>query len=144
MKFRFKLTFLTILLLVAVTLLCGYGIVLNVITLSEKTIETLTVVLNVILIVLNLFLLFVVFSVFAFGKYSIEEKGVILKLGIFKVLYPKEELHSIKLFSKTQKLVLFFVDGKYTVIVINPEKYLAFSKAVQNKFHYVYEEVLDE
>ena len=144
MNFRFRLNLLTVILLVLVTFFCGYGIVLNVTTLSEKGIETLTVILNAILIVLNLFLLFVVFSVFAFGKYSIDEKGVTLRLGIFKVCYPKEQLHSIKLFSKTQKLVLFFGDGKYTVIVINASKYQTFCKELQNKFSSVYQEIINE
>lgn len=144
MKFRFRLNALTVILLVAVTVLCGYGIVLNVLTLSEKHLDTLKIVLNALLIILNLALLFTVFSVFAFGKYSVLDEGIVLRLGIFKVIYPKEQLHSIKLFSKTQKLVLFFDDGKYTVIVINPNKYQAFVKEVQDKFEKVYQEVVSE
>ena len=50
----------------------------------------------------------------------------------------------IKLFSKTQKLVLYLVDAKFTVIVISTSIYQAFTKAVQNEFPFVYEEVVTE
>ena len=143
MKFRFKLNAVTIFLLVAVILLCGYGIALNIIALSEN-LETLKIILNVILMLVNLALIVTVFSIALFSNYSVNKKGIILRLGYFKVIYPKEELHSIKLFSKTQKLVLYFSDAKFTVIVINASKYQAFTKAVQNEFSWVYEEVVSE
>ena len=143
MKFRFKLNAVTIFLLVAVILLCGYGIALNIIALIEN-LETLKIILNVILMLVNLALIVTVFSIALFSNYSVNKKGIILRLGYFKVIYPKEELHSIKLFSKTQKLVLYFSDAKFTVIVINASKYQAFTKAVQNEFSWVYEEVVSE
>lgn len=138
MKFKFRLNAISILLLVAVTLLCGYGIALNVIALINA-IETLKIILNVILLLVNLALIVTVFAIALFSSYTVNKKGIVLRLGFFKVVYKKEELHSIKLFSKTQKLVLYLVDAKFTVIVINANFYQAFTKAVQNEFPFVYE-----
>lgn len=143
MKFKFRLNAISILLLVAVTLLCGYGIALNVITLINA-IETLKIILNVILLLVNLALIVTVFSIALFSSYTVNKKGIVLRLGFFKVVYKKEELHSIKLFSKTQKLVLYLMDAKFTVIVINASIYQAFTKAIQNEFPFVYEEVVSE
>ena len=67
MKFRFKLNAVTIFLLVAVILLCGYGIALNIIALSEN-LETLKIILNVILVLVNLALIVTVFSIALFSK----------------------------------------------------------------------------
>ena len=89
---------------------------------------------NVILLLVNLALIVTVFAIALFSNYSVDKKGIVLRLGFFKVVYKKEELHSIKLFSKTQKLVLYLVDAKFTVIVINANLYQAFTKAVQNEF----------
>lgn len=65
-----------------------------------------------------------------FCYYVIDDKGVSLRLGVFKISYKRADFHSLKEFSKSKKLVLYFLSGKYTVIVIDNNDYLAFSKTV--------------
>ena len=109
MKFKFRLNAISILLLVAVTLVCGYGIALNVIALINA-IETLKIILNVILMLINLALIVTVFAIALFSNYSIDKKGIILRLGFFKVVYKKIEgayITNSLLFSRYLQAVLW-------------------------------------
>ena len=68
-----------------------------------------------------------------FGEYVIDEKNLTLKIGLIKNKTPLEEIVAITLFKKSNKLVLYFADQKYTVIVIKPEDYDQFILELRSK-----------
>ena len=50
--------------------------------------------------------------------------------GFIKSTYKLSDIESIRLFSKTNKLVLYLKDDKYTVIVVKPEWYRDLTKEI--------------
>ncbi|HIY45202.1 MAG TPA: PH domain-containing protein [Candidatus Borkfalkia excrementipullorum] len=62
--------------------------------------------------------------------YKITDKEIILWFGIIKQTFKIAEIESIHLFTKTNKLVIYFKDEKYTVIVVKPEWYNEFTKEI--------------
>lgn len=53
-----------------------------------------------------------------------------MRFGLIKSVYKIKEIESIRLFSKTNKLVLYFKNEKYTVISVKPEWYNDFIREV--------------
>ncbi len=130
-KFNFNFSPIVLVLLVAVFLICSLSIFYSISTfINPKGISTLTIVISAISLVFSLFLIVEVVGLFLFCYYVVDDKGVSLRLGVFKINYKKADFHSLKEFSKSKKLVLYFLSGKYTVIVIDKNDYLEFSKTV--------------
>ena len=130
-KFAFNFTPVILALLVAVFLICALSIFYSISTfINPKGITTLTIVINAISLLFSVFLIVEVFGLLLFCYYIVDDKGVSLRLGIFKINYKKTDFHSLKEFNKSKKLVLYFLSGKYTVIVIDKNDYLEFSKTV--------------
>ena len=65
--------------------------------------------------------------------YKVTDSEIVLWFGIVKSVYKIKDIESIHLFTKTNKLVLYFKDGKYTVIVVKPEWYNDFTKDILAK-----------
>lgn len=130
-KFAFNFTPVILALLVAVFLICALSIFYSISTfINPKGITTLTIVINAVSLLFSVFLIVEVFGLLLFCYYIVDDKGVSLRLGVFKINYKKTDFHSLKEFGKSKKLVLYFLSGKYTVIVIDSGEYLAFSKTV--------------
>ena len=55
--------------------------------------------------------------------YKLTDKTLVLWFGFIKSEYKIADIEAVHLFTKTNKLVLYFKDEKYTVIVVKPEWY---------------------
>jgi hypothetical protein len=66
-----------------------------------------------------------------YGNYAIKGKNIVCNLGFLKTTFNIEEVTQITHFKKSDKLVLYFINGNYTVIVISPEEYERFILAVR-------------
>ena len=62
--------------------------------------------------------------------YKITDTQIILWFGIVKQTFKIANIESVHLFTKTNKLVIYFKDDKYTVIVVKPEWYNEFTKEI--------------
>ncbi len=62
--------------------------------------------------------------------YIVNEKEIVLRWGVIKTGYKIKDIESIRLFSKTNKLVLYFKNEKFTVISVRTEWYSDFIREV--------------
>ena len=133
-KFRFKYSPLVWVLLVVVLLLALSGLVWNVFNLiTYLDFGTTKLIINLLLVVLNaLFLLFVL-SVIVYGRYLIKNDKLVCCLGVIRTTYKIKDVTEITHFKKSDKLVVYFTDASYTVIVISPTKYDDFILALRSK-----------
>lgn len=133
-KFRFKYSPLVWVLLAVVLALAIAGLVWNVLNLIDcLPLGATKLTINVVLVVINaLFLAFVV-SVMVYGKYVVKEDKIVCYLGIVRSTYKIKDVVEITHFKKSDKLVVYFDNSNYTVIVINPALYDKFILAVRDK-----------
>ena len=124
-KFRFKYSPTVWVLLIAVLLFSVGGLVWNIFNLVElysfkKTIN----IISYALIILITFLLTVfVLSVIFYGNYVIKGETLLVYFGFFKTKYKIEDIVCISHFKKSNKLVVYFAEQTYTVIVIDQSFY---------------------
>ncbi len=77
-----------------------------------------------------------ILSVFAVSallncKYSVENKTICLHFGVFKIKTALNDVTEITHFKKSDKLVIYFSDEKFSVIMIDKKDYDAFILAVR-------------
>ena len=72
----------------------------------------------------------VAYTVYIRSVYKITDTQIILWFGIVKQTFKIADIESVHLFTKTNKLVIYFKDDKYTVIVVKPEWYNEFTKEI--------------
>ena len=135
-SFKFKNSTLVWVLLWVVVILSVVGLTWNVYNLIYFMNAGIIKVISYSLLVLaTLTLTIIVFSVIFFGRYTIKNGEFATHMGIFKSKTPVDEVMQITLFKKSNKLVVYFLDGKYSVLLIAPEFYDAFVLAMreQNK-----------
>ena len=75
----------------------------------------------------------IVIGVIFFGKYTIKDGVLCMKLGFFKLKTPVNEIVEITLFKKSNKLVTYFSDSKYAVVLISPADYENFILALRSQ-----------
>ena len=135
-KYKFCYSLTVWLLLALVTVLSMIGLAWNIFNLVV-TIKTggFKVLSYSIIIVLTAFLLIFALSVALYGKYVIKSGFVYSYFGFVRSKFAISEVTEITHFKKSDKLVLYFKDNSYTVIVISPEFYNDFvlSLREQNK-----------
>lgn len=86
--------------------------------LSVQLVLQYAVVLLVAVLALVIFI-----SVLAHSVYKITDKQIVLRFGIIKSVYTIADIVKIHRFTKTNKLVLYFKDQRFTVVVVKPEWY---------------------
>lgn len=131
-SFRFKYSTTVWVLLSLVIVLSAVGIVWNAFNfitfMHESTIKAVSYAL---IILLTAFLFAFVLSVVFYGKYVIKDGCIVQYFGFLKTKTPVKDIVEITHFKKSDKLVVYFCDKKYTVIVISPEYYEQFILAVR-------------
>ena len=96
--------------------------------LSVQLVLQYAVVLLVAVLALVIFI-----SVLAHSVYKITDKQIVLRFGIIKSVYTIADIVKIHRFTKTNKLVIYFKNDRYTVIVVKPEWYNEFTKELLSK-----------
>ncbi|MBO7344774.1 MAG: PH domain-containing protein [Clostridia bacterium] len=131
-SFKFKYSTAVWVLLFLVLILSAVGICWNVFNLitffNESTFKAVSYSL---IILLTAFMLVFVLSVIFYGKYAIKDGFLVQYFGFLKTKTPISEIVEITHFKKSDKLVVYFADQKYTVIVISPEFYEQFILAIR-------------
>ena len=126
-NFRFKYSITVWILLAVVLALLVSGLVWNIFNLTQYiNAGTFKIVVYSLIIALTGFLTLFVISVMAYGVYRIKDGYLYTCFGF---IVSKEKISSvveITHFKKSDKLVVYFADEKYTVIVISPAQYESF------------------
>lgn len=131
-SFRFKYSQLVWVLLLLVMVILIAGVCWNAYTLiSNWGTSTTKTVTNFITLALTVFLLIFAISIMVFGKYTIKDGHVFVHFGFFKTKTPVSEIVQFTHFKKSDKLVAYFKDEKYSVIVISKDCYQDFVLAVR-------------
>lgn len=126
-KFSFKYSALVWILLFAVLILSIIGIGWNIYNIISYIYQNATnVIIYSFTIVLIIILLIIDLSVIFYGKYVIKGKELYTCFGILKDKIDIFEISEIDLFKKSDKLVLYNKENKFTVIMISPDKYEEF------------------
>ncbi len=90
----------------------------------------LLVIQHVAVLIVEALEIVIFFSLFIRSVYKITDTQIILWFGIVKQTFKIADIESVHLFTKTNKLVIYFKDDKYTVIVVKPEWYNEFTKEI--------------
>lgn len=131
-KFNFKYPPIAWVLLAVVLLLALGGLGWNIFNLIELWGgEIVKLASYFIVIIIALILICFAISIMVYGNYAIKGKNIVCNLGFLKTTFNIEEVTQITHFKKSDKLVLYFINGNYTVIVISPEEYERFILAVR-------------
>ncbi len=131
--FKYRYTTSVKILLFAVLITASVGIVWNAYNVYSffSRQETLNGAIFCLVFLLNLLLLIIDVSMLTCGKYVVRGRTIRCCFGIIISKYSVDDAMQFVLFKKTDKLVLYFKDATYTVIVISPEEYDAFISAVR-------------
>ena len=135
-SFRFKFSLTIWILLGVVLALSVLGLAWNIWSAVEYIgINTVKVVSSFLTGALCLLLACVSLSIMLYGKYVVKDKQLISYFGFIKSKFSLSEMTAIILFKKSNKLVAYFGEKKYMVIVISQDCYESFVLAVreQNK-----------
>ncbi len=132
-KFRFsKLIF--ILAIAAIAVAAGGGIGWTVYRMINIGFQTVTLGIQyVVLLLVSVLIIVLLTSILIRSSYKIKDKEVVLWFGFIKSSYKIADIESVHLFTKTNKLVLYFKNERYTVIVVKPEWYNEFIKELLSK-----------
>lgn len=133
-SYKFKFSKLIFVLMIAGIVLAAGGIALTVFRIIRAGFATVSLGITHVLVLLVCALLLVILpSILIRSAYQITDKELILWFGIIKSSYKISEMESIHLFTKTNKLVIYFKNDRYTVIVVKPEWYNEFTKELLSK-----------
>ncbi|MBR2384581.1 MAG: hypothetical protein IKA99_03120 [Clostridia bacterium] len=131
-KFRFCYSPLVWCLLVLVIGLSIAGSIKSVLTLLAKINGgSSSLVGDILLIVINVTLLVFSVSVSVFGNYIIKGNTLYSYFGFIRTKSDVNDVVQITLFKKSNKLVVYFKDAKYSVIVISEKFYEPFILALR-------------
>ena len=126
-KYRFNYSTAVGALIALVILISAAGIVLNILTVIKYlNANMLNTVLYSMLTILTTVLFAEAVAIAFNGAYKINEEYLFSCFGLVRTKILINDITEIKVFSKTDKLVLYFKTGKYTVIIISPEKFADF------------------
>lgn len=133
-KFRFKYSILVWILLALVLLICCAGLYLNILNIVEYSwAKDFRLLSYIIICIMTLFVAVFVISVMCYGRYSIKNKHLYTYFGFIFTKTPVEEIVQITHFKKSNKLVIYYTDQKYSVIVISPSEYEQFILALRDQ-----------
>lgn len=132
--FKFKYTPLVWALLILVAVFSVAGIAWNIYNLVYFLYAgALKIITYSLLICVTIALAVLAFSVIFFGRYTISDKELIMHLGLFKNKTNIDDVVQITHFKKSDKLVVYFADAKYSVLLIAPSEYEHFVLSLRAK-----------
>ena len=144
-KFRFNYSVLVWALLALVILLLSGGLIYNIYNLiSFLNDGAYKIAAYSLIILVNAFILVFAVSVVFYGKYIIKDKKLYSYFGFIRTSVNTDDIVQITHFKKSDKLVVYFKDAKYTVIIISPDKYEEFIFALREQnTHIIYDSRTD-
>ena len=132
-KYKFDYSVYVLLTLIAICLLTACGTVFSIINVIGYQSDNIIgkVILYSFLLLFNLAVFFFALLLITNCHYSVLKDFIVLRLGLIKTKIPFSKVESFTLFMKSEKLVLYYKDGKYSVIVIAKKDFDDFMKAVK-------------
>ena len=126
-KFRFNYSLTVGALIALVILISGAGVVLNVLSVI-KYLETsvFTAVSYGLLTLLTAALFSESVAIAFYGLYKVKGDYLYAYFGFVFTKTALDDITEVKVFTKTNKLVLYLKNGKFTVVIISPENYADF------------------
>ena len=129
-KFRYSLTVWILLAVVVVSSAIGLAWnIYNVI--FYNTVDAFKTASYIIIALLTLALLILSLSIILYGKYVIKKEHLVSYFGFIKTKILLTDITEVVHFKKSDKLVAYFKDDSFTVIVISPEEYSNFVIALR-------------
>lgn len=132
--FKFKYSHAIWILLSCICALCTAGLVLNIINAVEYSpLGAIKIAKYICTCLINLFILIFVVAVMLNGKYVIKNGALYLRFGFISVKTDANEIVQITHFKKSDKLVMYFCDQKFSVVVIDKKDYDNFVLALRKE-----------
>lgn len=132
--FKLKLTPILRVLLILVVLLSEAGFLWNIYNLIYFAgTGGFKIATYALLVVLTGMLSAIAVSIACCCKYTVKNKTICLHFGIFKIKTSTENVLEITHFKKSDKLVIYFTDEKFSVIMIDKKDYDAFILSLRNQ-----------
>ncbi len=129
--FRFRFSKTIILLQIAAMILAAAAIVYTAYRMATVGFGSAPLIIQYVVLLLFGVLALIIFSAMLIRSvYVVGKKEIVLRFGLIKTVYKIKDIESIRLFSKTNKLVLYFKNEKYTVISVKPEWFNDFIREV--------------
>ena len=129
--FRFRFSKTIILLQIAAMILAAAATVYTAYRMATVGFGSASLIIQYVVLLLFGVLALVIFSAMLIRSvYVVGKKEIVLRFGLIKTVYKIKDIESIRLFSKTNKLVLYFKNEKYTVISVKPEWFNDFIREV--------------
>lgn len=123
-KFRFDYSPLIKALIFLVIVISAAGLVFNIITtINYASDKFLLAILYGVLCLLTAVLFFESLAIAFYGLYKIKDGYIYSYFGFIYSKTDVKDIIAVHIFKKTEKLVVYFKDEKYSVIIISPEKY---------------------
>ena len=131
-SFKFRYSLIVWILLCLVIALSVAGLIWNVYNvIAFIDVDNLKTITFIAICVLTAFLTIFAVSVAVYGRYVIKNGSLTSYFGFAKTKFDICDVVQITLFKKSNKLVTYFSDSTYTVIVISPEEYSDFILAMR-------------
>lgn len=131
-KFLFKYTTLVWILLAVVVCISATGLVYSVINLVNQIKTPYSQIASTIIIaIVNLFLLVFSVSVLVYGRYVIKGEYLYTYFGFIRTKVDIKTIVKLTHFKKSDSLVAYFEDAKFTVIVISSKDYEKFIEKIR-------------
>ena len=129
-KFRYAPTFWALLFVVLILSIVGCG--WNILNLIEYSfLGAFKTVTYALIVLATGFLAFTVVCIMAYGRYVVKDGALYTCFGFIKNKTLIDDIIAVTHFKKSDKLVVYFKDEKYTVIVISPSEYSEFISAIR-------------
>ncbi len=123
-KFKFRYSSLIWILLTLVLVFCIIGLAWNIFNLTQYVwAGTVKILSYSLIIAMTAFLIIFVLSIMFYGNYVIKKGYLFTYFGLIYSKTKISEIVQITHFKKSDKLVAYFADQKYSVIVISPSAY---------------------
>ena len=120
-KYRYKFSVSIIVILSLIVAVTCVGIGLSVFNATQYVAtDNLKFISNVVAAVINLAVMVFGLCFLAFSYYSVGEKYVCTRFGLFYNKIKTEDLSDIVLFKSKEKLVVYLKNDKFFVVVISP------------------------
>ncbi len=133
-KFRINYSPIIYILLAIVTIIFGVSTFINVLNvISFLSVSTIKAVIYFLLALISFLLLTESVFLFFKGMYVIKNGYVYLYFGLIYSKNKIENIVNVYIYKKSKKLVVFFSDKKYTVIIINEKYYDEFIKSLKEQ-----------
>ena len=138
-KFTFKYTKILWVLTILLLIILLSGVAFNIYNLVKFWhLGIQNNISQILLALVNLTLLVFCLSLIFMRNYTITSEHLLTRFGILKFKVPLKDITEVIIYEKQKKLVVYFADTKYTVIIIDEKEYDNFADALKENNPLIY------